>query len=256
MHNLKAYRDDDDELTAESISKTMLTNFAETLTSNVLWGSELFAALKSVVTGDRYYGISLNGVDTFKDILEDGVKTLSKAWKGDWEGFKAPAWKLSKAVAQFFGIPLGNAEKVGKMTVNWFEDARNGTWYESDVDRTKAQNTHILFDALQRGDTAKATRIRQEYKDKKDEQSALKGYIRELYTGEDQKIQKAETIRLLQQYAGMTKRSAEDEAQQWTMEVVTGVKFSELHDKYIAGEIPKAPSCGKALCERTAPSRR
>ena len=240
MHNLKAYRDDDDELTAESISKTMLTNFAETLTSNVLWGSELFAALKSVVTGDRYYGISLNGVDTFKDILEDGVKTLSKAWKGDWEGFKAPAWKLSKAVAQFFGIPLGNAEKVGKMTANWFEDARNGTWYEAGVDRTRAQNTHLLFTALQSGDGEKAERIRAEFKDEKDARSALKGYIQELYTGKDQKIQKAETVKLLQQYAGMTKREAEDTAQKWTMEVVTGYKFSSLQDDYISGEIPKA----------------
>ena len=170
------------------------------------------------------------------------MKTLSKAWRGDWESAKAPAWKLGKAIAQFFGIPLGNTEKIVTMVENHVEDAKNGTFWqqEAGVDRTRAQNTHLLFNALQSGDTAKAERIRATFTDKKDEQSALKGYIRELYTGKDQKIQKAETVRLLQQYAGMTKRAAEDTAQEWTMEVVTGIKFSDLHDRFISGEITKA----------------
>ena len=232
MHNLKAYRDDDDELTAESVSKTLLTNFIETLSGNILWGSEIFSWTKSAITGERYYGVSLNGVDTFKDMLEDGNKLVQKAIKGDVDGAKSAGWKLFKAIGQFFGAPLANGEKFYNMTKNYIEDVQNGTFMEAGVDRTRAQNTHLLFNALQSGDGEKATRIRATF--------ALKSYIQELYTGKDQKIQKAETVKLLQQYAGMTKREAEDTAQKWTMEVVTGYKFSNLQDDYISGEIPKA----------------
>ena len=240
MHNLKAYRDDDDELTTESVVKTLLTNFAETISGNILWGSEMFSWMKSAFTGERYYGISLNGVDTFADTLSDANQMVQKAVKGDREGSLKAGGKLAKAVAQFFGVPLGNAEKIAQMARNYIEDAQNGTFMEAGVDRTRAQNTHILFNALQTGDTAKAERIRAEFKDQKDEQAALKGYIKELYTRGDQQIQKDETISLLQKYGGMTKRDAEDAAQQWTMEVVTGTKYSDLQDAYISGDIPRA----------------
>ena len=242
MHSVDAYRDDDDELTAESVSKTMLTNFAETITSNVLWGAEAFSWLKSALTGERYYGVSLNGVDTFTDMLSDGNKLIQKLIKGNLEGAGAPAWKLAKAVSQFFGAPLGNVEKFVKMIANNIEDAKNGDWgtFEAGVDRTKAQNTHLLFDALQAGDTARADRLKDNFKDEKDVRSSLKGYIKELYTGENQQILKDETIRLLQKYCGMTRRDAESTAQEWTMEIRTGIKYGDLSDEFIEGNVDRA----------------
>lgn len=242
MHSMDAYRDDDDELTAESVSKTMLTNFAETISGNILWGSEAFSWLKSALTGERYYGVSLNGVDTFTDMLSDGNKLIQKLVKGDLKDAGAPAWKLTKAVAQFFGASLGNAEKFVKMIANNIEDAANGDWFkfEAGVDRTKAQNTHLLFDALQAGDTARATRLKENFKDEKDVRASLKSYIKELYTGEDQQILKDETIKLLQQYCGMTRRDAESTAQEWTMEIRTGIKYSDLNSEFIEGNVDRA----------------
>ena len=242
MHSMDAYRDDDDELTAESVSKTMLTNFAETISGNILWGSEAFSWLKSALTGERYYGVSLNGVDTFTDMLSDGNKLIQKLVKGDLKDAGAPAWKLIKAVAQFFGASLSNAEKFVKMIANNIEDAKNGDWgtFEAGVDRTKAQNTHLLFDALQSGDTAKADRLKENFKDEKDVRASLKSYIKELYTGEDQQILKDETIKLLQQYCGMTRRDAESTAQEWTMEIRTGIKYSDLNSEFIEGNVDRA----------------
>jgi len=242
MHSVDAYRDDDDELTAESVSKTLLTNFAETITSNVLWGAEAFSWLKSALTGERYYGVSLNGVDTFMDMLSDGNKLIQKLVKGDLKDAGAPAWKLTKAVAQFFGASLGNVEKFVKMIANNIEDAKNGEWgtFEAGVDRTKAQNTHLLFDALQSGDTARADRLKENFKDEKDVRASLKGYIKELYTGEDQQILKDETIKLLQQYCGMTRRDAESTALEWTMLVREGINYSDLNGEFIAGNVDRA----------------
>ena len=240
MHSVDAYRDDDDELTAESVSKTMLTNFAETISGNILWGSEAFSWLKSALTGERYYGVSLNGVDTFTDMLSDGNKLIQKLIKGDLKDAGASAWKLTKAVSQFFGAPLGNAEKFVKMIVNNIEDARNGDLgtFEAGVERTRTQNTRLLFDALQAGDTKKAEKLKAEFKDEKDVRSALKTYIKQIYT-EDKQIMKAEVITMLQRYCGMTRRNAENTATEWTMEVVTGTSYSKLGDEYIAGNIPK-----------------
>lgn len=240
LHSMNAYRDDDDELTKESISRKLLQNFIETLSSNVLWGSEIYTALKSVVTGERYYGISLNGVDTLKDLLEDGVKTLGKIWKGDWEGAKPAAWKLTKALAQFFGVPLANMEKISNMVVNHVEDIRNGEFgsFEAGVDRTRAQNTRLLYEALQSGDTKKAEKLKAEIGDEKAVRSALKTYIKQIYT-EDNQIMKAEVVTLLQRYCGMTRKNAENTAQQWTMQVVTGMSYDKLGDEYISGNVPR-----------------
>lgn len=240
LHSMNAYRDDDDELTKESISRKLLQNFIETLSSNVLWGSEIYTALKSVVTGERYYGISLNGVDTLKDLLEDGVKTLGKIWKGDWEGAKPAAWKLTKALAQFFGVPLANAEKIVTMVVNHVEDIRNGEFgsFEAGVDRTRTQNTRLIYEALQAGDTKKAEKLKGEIGDEKAVRSALKTYIKQIYT-EDKQIMKAEVVSLLQRYCGMTRKNAENTAQQWTMQVVTGMSYDKLGDEYISGNVPR-----------------
>jgi hypothetical protein len=175
-------------------------------------------------------------------MLSDGNKLIQKLVKGDLKDAGAPAWKLTKAVAQFFGASLGNVEKFVKMIANNIEDAKNGDWgtFEAGVDRTKAQNTHLLFDALQAGDTARADRLKENFKDEKDVRASLKSYIKELYTGEDQQILKDETIKLLQQYCGMTRRDAESTAQEWTMEIRTGIKYSDLNSEFIEGNVDRA----------------
>ena len=117
---------------------------------------------------------------------------------GDWEGAKPAAWKLTKALAQFFGVPLANMEKISNMVVNHVEDIRNGEFgsFEAGVDRTRTQNTRLLYEALQAGDTKKAEKLKEEIGDEKAVRSALKTYIKQIYT-EDKQIMKAEVVSLL-----------------------------------------------------------
>lgn len=242
MHSMNAYRDDDDELTKESVVHTLLVNFAETLTSNFLGGAELFTLLKSAATGERYYGISLNGVDTINTTLTETLNTYKKLKdkNADAEAKWKQVGKLAKAAGQFIGAPVGNLMKWAEMIMNHAEDIRNGEFgsFEAGVDRTRTQNTRLLFDALQAGDAKKAEKLKAEFKDEKDIRSALKTYIKQIYT-EDKQIMKAEVITMLQRYCGMTQRNAENTATEWTMEVVTGTSYSKLGDEYIAGNIPK-----------------
>ena len=242
MHSMNAYRDDDDELTKESVVHTLLVNFAETLTSNFLGGAELFTLLKSAATGERYYGISLNGVDTINTTLTETLNTYKKLKdkNADAEAKWKQVGKLAKAAGQFIGAPVGNLMKWVEMIMNHAEDIRNGEFgsFEAGVDRTRTQNTRLLFDALQAGDTKKAEKLKAEFKDEKDVRSALKTYIKQIYT-EDKQIMKAEVVSLLQRYCGMTRKNAENTAQQWTMQVVTGMSYDKLGDEYISGNVPR-----------------
>ena len=134
MHSMNAYRDDDDELTAESVSKTLLKNFVETLTSNVLWGSEVYSALRAAISGDRYYGISLNGVETFTDAVSSAVTFVQTIGKGDKDKLGKAALNLAKAAGQFFGLPVSNFVKWGQMIVYHAQDIAQGTVMEAGVD--------------------------------------------------------------------------------------------------------------------------
>ena len=242
MHSMNAYRDDDDELTKESVVHTLLVNFAETLTSNFLGGAELFTLLKSAATGERYYGISLNGVDTINTTLTETLNTYKKLKdkNADAEAKWKQVGKLAKAAGQFIGAPVGNLMKWAEMIMNHAEDIRNGEFgsFEAGVDRTRTQNTRLLYEALQAGDTKKAEKLKGEIGDEKAVRSALKTYIKQIYT-EDKQIMKAEVVSLLQRYCGMTRKNAENTAQQWTMQVVTGMSYDKLGDEYISGNVPR-----------------
>ncbi len=242
MHSMNAYRDDDDELTKESVVHTLLVNFAETLTSNFLGGAELFTLLKSAATGERYYGISLNGVETINTTLTETLNTYKKLKdkNADAEAKWKQVGKLAKAAGQFIGAPVGNLMKWAEMIMNHAEDIRNGEFgsFEAGVDRTRMQNTRLLYEALQAGDTKKAEKLKEEIGDEKAVRSALKTYIKQIYT-EDKQIMKAEVVSLLQRYCGMTRKNAENTAQQWTMQVVTGMSYDKLGDEYISGNVPR-----------------
>lgn len=152
MHSMNAYRDDDDELTAESVSLALLNNFADTIFGSVLFGSDLYSLLKSAISGERYYGISLSGVDSFTDAVEK-IVNLRKGIDLD------SANKAATAICQLMGIPLNNAEKIGKAIYNWGSDFSSGSFMEAGVERTNKQNVHRAEMRYTSGDTAGAQEL-------------------------------------------------------------------------------------------------
>ena len=137
MHSMNGYRDDDDELTAESVSLALLNNFADTIFGSVLFGSEMYSILKSMISGETYYGISLSGVDSLKDALT-AITNLRK------QGITLDTMnKVATTICQVMGIPLNNAEKIGKALYNWTSDFTSDEGFmESGVNRTNKQNIH------------------------------------------------------------------------------------------------------------------
>ena len=226
----KNYRDDDNELTAGSISLEIMDMWAESLVSNVVGGSELYTIVKSIITGDRYYGIELSGVSTFTDAIKDFV---SLAQKPSLKGAK----KLGQDFCMFFGIPEANAEKIGMALWNWGKDIVTGNGFmESGVERTSAQNARLLIKAYEAEDEKKIERFSGEFKDDDTKLDAVRQQIKDGYVAKKQTISKTEAVDLLVK-AGMRRKDAEAKVQEWTCEIVTGIPFSKIQDEFMKGNI-------------------
>ena len=151
--------------------------------------------------------------------------------------------KFAKNMASVLGIPLANAEKIGKMLLYYAEDAKNGEWlWESSagVERTTAMQAHRLYRAYTANNFGTATKIREEVGEEKqdDLDKALKEYIKEQYA--EGKIKKDEAQRQLEKFAGMRKDDAEKTMREYSCFVETGVKYGEIGEEFVAGNLTAA----------------
>lgn len=71
----KYYRDDEEELTAESVSREMVRNMIESIAGTVIWGEELAEIIGNVITGDKWYGIETPGMEQLNDVVEEIIDT-------------------------------------------------------------------------------------------------------------------------------------------------------------------------------------
>ncbi len=177
MHNFKRYRDDeDDELKAESAIAEISNTFLSSIVSNVVGGSELYNIISSLLTGDTYYGVSLQGFSSFENVVEYSVKFAKDLSDGKTSSLSKDATKLGKAVCQFFGIPINNASKIATGIINWGKDIHNyaetGVFdTDSDVDATISRANKLLFG----GNIEKGKRVLADYKEQKVEQKVKDG---------------------------------------------------------------------------------
>lgn len=66
----KGYRDDDDELTAESIGKNVAERSVKDLAGMVIGGSELSDLIFNKINGKKWYGIEIPGGEQLNDIID------------------------------------------------------------------------------------------------------------------------------------------------------------------------------------------
>ena len=244
LHSLKAYRDDDEELTAESISLELLDMFLDALAGNVLGGSEAYDLIESKVFGKTYYGIEVSGVSTVTDLIDAVSKVYDHVAKAatdeDATYGKDQILKdldmLAKRFGPVAGIPYANAKKIIMGGAYWVEDAVTGDWLEAGVDRTTTQQANRLLRAYREMDYAKVEKIRAEVPE--DKQKGLDEAVRKAIKNQYKKgeITEYDAIRQLQKYGG-----ASDQ-----------ILGNFIKDEYKAGNIQKGDAvkqlmqyCGK-----------
>lgn len=241
LHNMNAYRDDDEELTGESVSKQLLLNWLESLASNVVAGSEIFSLLSTAFTHERYYGVSLNGISAITDTASDVQKLLDKTLSGNGEASRKAALSLAQDLSQILGIPTRNAIKIVDAVKYHYEDAKNGQLgsFEAGVERSKSTNAKLLYRALETGDTQRVTYLKGQYANEKEYRSAVKGYVKTLFVDEHG-ITRQKAKDALVKYVGMTPKEAEKTSLEWQMEADTGIAYGNLRDEYVSGRVSAA----------------
>lgn len=147
----KYYRDDEDELTAESVGMEMASTLFSNLAGLVAGGEELAEVIGNIITGDTWYGIDVPGMEQVVDLIElvdqqgkNGAKLLHgavdvlnnggnlmeylRANGGDIVG---GVKDLAQTAATYFGgIPVNNIEAYLLGLVKWMAP-EVATAYES-----------------------------------------------------------------------------------------------------------------------------
>ncbi len=87
----KKYRDDEEELTWSSVLWGMSSDFFSNLSGLFIGGEELAEVIGNVVTGDRWYGIDVPGMEQATDLVELITGTFTTAGdllRGGWNVYR------------------------------------------------------------------------------------------------------------------------------------------------------------------------
>lgn len=252
LHNLDAYRDDDDELTLQSILNGILQEAMGAFTGMFAFGSEIEEFVSAALTGGKYWGLSDSAISAVSELAEQTVKVIQTALDKEKDLEKDDIHHLVKRWASIAGIPIDNAKKIGEGLWNHIQDAQSGRFFsfEAGVNRSAKQQYHRLYQAFLDGDTQKAktvfaelvaskTKDDQKVDPEKSVQSGFKSQIEKWFTGEDEgyPLTTNQAKALLTEYCGMREREAESAISEWQCVIDTGIQFRELSDAYISGEI-------------------
>ena len=149
----KYYRDDEDELTAESVTEEMVANMLGSIAGTVTLGEELFEAIGNIITGDGWYGIDTPGMEQLNDVVEtvmESAKGLRELMAGAVEVAKnggnlgtyfseckndilGQIKDVAETAAMYLkGIPVANVEAYLVGAIKWlspeFEAAYDDLW--------------------------------------------------------------------------------------------------------------------------------
>ena len=173
MHRMKRYRDDDDEITAESFSGTFFGDMISTVAGSFLGGSEIYEIINNFTSGTTYDVLDapnitmvndlIGAFEKFGQITQKMSKMQQEAEENgetydaskDTDKLLSQLGEIGTAIAKFFGIPVENGRKLVEGVYYYSLDAANGTLWESDIDKSKSDYYKDMAKALAEGDKDK-----------------------------------------------------------------------------------------------------
>lgn len=153
LHNVKGFRDDDDDITAESIAATLRDQFIESLCANIVGGSELYSLINSIVSDKYYYGIQLSALSSITDMATHLKNLTDAAESGDSNKITKQIWNLVDDVSKVFGVPVANAKKLYNAGKYHAIDIKNGQFFKfmSDVETSESKKVDGIIELLKSG---------------------------------------------------------------------------------------------------------
>lgn len=163
---LNGYRDDDDELTGESILLNMLDEFADGIVGMFPFAEEVKTLIvNNVILKEPRYDmndVTTDVLNTFADLVTNLPKYLEKAFNPDlsseerFANFKKAAKKIGSVIGQVTGIPVDNAWKILQGYHNMGNDAidaiRYGSidWFRHSSGQLDNKRTHTEYNTARK----------------------------------------------------------------------------------------------------------
>lgn len=181
------------------------------------------------------------------------TRDVSAIWNttfGAWTGKKLrtyyPGVKTSVKYAYQDGYLT--AEEAEKILINeGAAEDKNDVYFmldEWDSGKSSYSKYGAIKDAAKAGDKAAYKSALKDLTDhgvtEKNAQSAIRSALKEWYQGTEdtpQSVSKQDTIKKLQEFAGMSKADAEAAVLEWTCKIVTGVEYSDIKTAYLDGDV-------------------
>nr|DAR52810.1 MAG TPA: PolyVal ADP-Ribosyltransferase [Caudoviricetes sp.] len=181
------------------------------------------------------------------------TRDVSAIWNttfGAWTGKKLrtyyPGVKTSVKYAYQDGYLT--AEEAEKILINeGVAEDKNDVYFmldEWDSGKSSYSKYGTIKDAAKAGDKAAYKSALKDLTDhgitEKNAQSAIRSALKEWYQGTEdtpQSVSKQDTIKKLQEFAGMSKADAEAAVLEWTCKIVTGVEYSDIKTAYLDGDV-------------------
>ena len=156
LHKMTRYRDDDDEVTAQSVALEFMKQFGENYFKAIIpvAGDYIISAYEKIFEKSSFDPISDPIVDKANNLVDDISKLVNTPSLASVE-------KVAYEIASFFGIPLSNAKNIIKGLKQNIDDAINGNMFsfESGVDRKDAQEASRAYKRYLFGDKAGAADV-------------------------------------------------------------------------------------------------
>ena len=198
-HNADDFKDEYGEIDLGAAAGSLGINFLESLTSNVLFGSDIYSLVKSMIDGSTYYGIDVNVTGIVNDFL-NSIHNITQNFNG------TTVYNLAVSVSQILGVPLRNTVKMIEGAAESVNDIANGLagTYASEFDRKNFRMTldgitpSRLYKAIKDGDSARADKYREvlmgmvnEKGEKKYTTSDIDRAVAKLLAADDDRIKEA-----------------------------------------------------------------
>ena len=163
------YRDDEDELTAQSVLGNMASDMLNGMSGVVILGEELAGAIGSAITGERWYGLDTPGIEQLNDTLEslfnsgNSIKRLlGDAINIGQQGGDVLAYLNERradltggikevaatAVTYFTGLPVNNVEAYLTGLLSWTFPSLSTSYEDMFETPDKASLSGLEGDAL------------------------------------------------------------------------------------------------------------
>ncbi len=234
MQRTSGVRDDNDEITAASVGKALLSETLGGMAGLVVFGDQVYDIAAARIFGDNYYGISDMGVETLSGLLEDfatGNFTKGKTVK-----------YLLQDMGKVVGIPLKNAWDIGEGFAKHIEDLSKGEFLSlnADADTTPTQYYRRLYKAMQKGDTEKADEIREFLVTCGKTEAEIQTGLRAAVKKTDKDFQKAYNAAMQEAMEDMFYRAMTEKERKKVASGISGYIADQIVADKSGGELTKA----------------